>query len=131
MKEESNLIRLAEKQLRQLNLWWLVIWNVHMCLITLSFVSSIIVPFGLAALYYFPTKSDILNGGLLIISMLALLFQVIDNIMRLPERSRRLRRLHHKLEFDLAQIKDGRITMDQFENSFEEVIENHINEEQS
>jgi hypothetical protein len=126
----ENRVQLAERQVRHLNFWWKFCWNLHIWFVPLSLIASIVVSFGLAALLYIPKEFAVrLNLALLTISCLAMVLQVVDHAIRLPERARRLRAIHHRLELGLARFKDNCISADELDVLLNKAIEDHLNEE--
>jgi len=110
----ENLIQFAEEAIKSHDKWWHILWWAHLTFAGLSAVAAVIVPFGLAALLYIKTDDLRIkfNIALIILSGISLLLQVLDHLLRLPDRSNLLRGFHQDLKVALAKFKDGAISTD-------------------
>jgi len=90
----------------------------------------VLVPFGLGILLYVADdRRRSLNMGLMGISALSLIFQVVDHVMRLPERARRSRREYNLLEVAIAKFESGLADSTALLAVIEETAKLHAEEE--
>ena len=126
----QNILQLAQERVDNLRYFSTKQWKLHNWFVALSLIASSIVPFGLAALLYVPDQyRNHLNIFLLIVSAIALIVGLFNQLTRLAYRATRNRRLYVRLETGLAKFQDGFISFEEFYEVFEEVTKGYIDEE--
>ena len=129
MENLVNVLALAEKKRKETHLWWRILWTINCWVKVLSYCFMLTVPFGLAILLYVKDQDGkTLNIAILILSALALVFDVVNRILKTEKRSILLRAINSKLEIIIAKYKDGRISDEDFIKIMDNVLNDYSKE---
>lgn len=126
-QDPDELLKLADKRVRSLGFWSLGIWWIYICAKIIAYVAGVLVPFGLALLLYLPqSMHNRIQIALLVLSFIAIATQGVIDSLRFRDRSLRLRRLHRRLEADLAKFRSGLITVEVLSKSLDKTREEFL-----
>jgi uncharacterized membrane protein len=112
-QDSDELVKLVGRRVRSLGFWSLGIWWAYICAKIIAYVAGVLVPFGLALLFYLPqSMHNKIQIALLVLSFIAIATQGVIDSLRFRDRSLRLRILYRRLEADLAKFRSGLITVE-------------------
>ena len=118
--DPGKFVKLVTYRVERQHCWAMWLWWIYILGKIVSYITGIIVPFGLAALYYLPElPHKNIQILLLGVSFINLIFQGVLDIMHIRDRAVQRRKLHKELESNLAKYLSNLITIEALINSYD------------
>lgn len=126
---KQELISRADQKINTIRRWAIFYWRLYNWCAVFSWTIGITVPFGLAIMLYIPeAQYRIWNIGVLTLSAIGLILQVISSTMRFRERALNGRHNTVKLESALNRYREGLMTTEAFIDEMNQFVESDYNE---
>lgn len=111
------LLEYAERHAKDADKWFRFMWAQYLWLTGFGWILSMLVPFGLALIFYLPSEAarNLVNVFLIAVSAGGLCCQILASVLRLRERSLANKQIRNRLERAINQFSTKQISIEQLQ----------------